>query len=140
MPHACVLVPFVQPLRNFLYSTDKILTIGFFDLPIDAKIVITDANPMPLVHFILYRCCTTGIGFALVITFLASIETKDYTHVFSVAVQFLLQATWNLIKKLVDRQTFVTKHVILDRLKLDRTQSDHFHQGSLVVHVHDYKF
>ena len=39
---------------------------------------------------------------------------------FSVAVHFVLQLTQNLFKKLVDRQTFVTKPSILDCAKLDR--------------------
>ena len=45
-------------------------------LSIDAKTVITDANPMPLVHSILYQRCTTGIGFASVITVLTSIKIQ----------------------------------------------------------------
>ena len=61
--------------------------------------VTTDGNPMPLVHSILYRPCTACIGCASIVTVLSPIKTQDYTHVFfSVAVQFVLQPTWNLVK------------------------------------------
>ena len=54
--------------------------------------VTLDANPMHAVPSQYSGIeCTKGIGFALVITVLASIETQDYTHVFSVAVQNVLQ-------------------------------------------------
>ena len=39
--------------------------------------VTTDANPMPLVHSVLYRRCTRGIGFASVVTILAPIKRQE---------------------------------------------------------------
>ena len=55
------------------------------------KTVTTNANPMPLVHSILYWCCTGGIGFALIVTILSPLKTQNYTHVFFCCVGFLLQ-------------------------------------------------
>ena len=49
---------------------------------IDAKMVTIDANPMPLVHSILYCHCTRCIGFASIVTVLSPLKTKNYTHVF----------------------------------------------------------
>ena len=48
---------------------------------------------MPLVQRQYSIECTRGIGFTSVITVLASIDTQDYTHVFSVAIQNVLQPT-----------------------------------------------
>ena len=49
---------------------------------------------MRLVHSILYQLCNAYIGWVLiVVTVLLPIKTKDYTQVFSVAVQFVLQPT-----------------------------------------------
>ena len=46
------------------------------------KTVINNANPMSLVHSILYCHCTRCIGFASIVTVLSPMKTKDYTHVF----------------------------------------------------------
>ena len=59
-------------------------------LSIDAKTVITDANPMPLVHSILYQRCTTGIGFASVITVLLSIKIQTQRSKFCWLKGFLV--------------------------------------------------
>ena len=80
-----------------------------------------DENPMPPVQSQYSIECTRGLGFPSVVTILSPIKTQNYTHVFSVAVQFVPQPTWNLFKKLVDWQTFVPKLPILEHLKLERT-------------------
>ena len=71
--------------------------------------VTIDANPMPLVHSVLYGRCTRRIGFASIVTVLSPIKTQDYTHVFfSVAVQFVPQPTQKFVQKnrLTDRHLF----------------------------------
>ena len=61
--------------------TDKILTVEF-GCYIGDKTVTIDANPMHIVvhSSILNQPCTACIGFALIVTTLLSIVTKDHTH------------------------------------------------------------
>ena len=67
---------------------------------------------MPLVHSILYRRCTGGIGFALIVTVLSPIKTQDYTHVFFLLPCILYHSLHEIrTKKPTDGQTFVYKTV-----------------------------
>ena len=53
------------------------------------KTVTIDANPMRLVHSILYQRCTRGIGFTLIVPVLSPIKKTDGTIEISMVEKFI---------------------------------------------------
>ena len=73
----CVLVLFVWPLRNATNKIDCCVLLSIGD-----EMVTIDANPMCLVHSILYCPCTRRIGFASIVTVLTPIDQQLHTCFF----------------------------------------------------------
>ena len=88
---------------------------------IGTKMVTIDANPMPLVHSILYQRCTGGIGFASIVTVLSPTKTQDYTHVFGPLRTICTTAYIKFEPKnlLTDRHLFINWAILNHLLKLE---------------------
>ena len=92
-PHAYLLVLAQQ--MNFFQQSILLCRQFFF---IGHKTVTLDAHPMQAVQRWYSAEWNRRIGCASSVTVLSPIKTKDYTHVFSVAIQFVPQPTWNSFK------------------------------------------
>ena len=76
-----VVVVFVQARQNKNWFNWKNLN-RWVCVFTGEETVTTYANPMPLVHSILYQPCTACIWCASIVTVLSPIKTQNYTHVF----------------------------------------------------------
>ena len=116
-----VLVVFVWGAGPKKKSVQRKWTDGWVCVFIGIKMVTTDANPMPLVHSILYCRCTRRIGLTSIVTILMPITTQ-ITHMFIFLLPYNSYHSLREIgqKKPYDRQTNVTNGSILNHPRLER--------------------